>query len=73
MDNNDLIIELRRQIADLELDRKRMDWLETKVVNVREPMVYGSKDILWSFELTDENDTGYVTKIRQQIDRQLGY
>ena len=49
-------------------DTKRMDWLVSKTVNVREPMVYGSHSLFWSQAITDENDEYHATKLREQID-----
>ena len=49
-------------------DVRRMDWLVSKTVNVREPLVYGSHNILWSQAITDEQDDHHATKLREQID-----
>lgn len=49
-------------------DVRRMDWLVSKTVNVREPMVYGSHSLFWSQTITDEEDDYYATKLREQID-----
>lgn len=49
-------------------DVQRMDWLVSKTVNVREPLVYGSHNILWSQAITDEQDDHHATKLREQID-----
>ncbi|MEB0900192.1 hypothetical protein [Citrobacter portucalensis] len=49
-------------------DVLRMDWLVSKTVDVREPMVYGSHSILWSQTITDEDDDYHATKLREQID-----
>lgn len=53
---------------ELFADKRRMDWLVSKAVNVREPMVYGSHSMFWSQVITDEEDDYYVTKLREQID-----
>lgn len=59
-----------RAAIEIELlaDKRRMDWLASKAVNVREPMVYGSHSMFWSQVITDEEDDYYVTKLREQID-----
>lgn len=49
-------------------DVRRMDWLVTKTVDVREPMVYGSHSLFWSQTITDEEDDYHATKLREQID-----
>lgn len=49
-------------------DALRMDWLVSKTVDVREPMVYGSHSIFWSQTITDEDDDYHATKLREQID-----
>lgn len=49
-------------------DIRRMDWLVSKTVDVREPMVYGSQSIFWSQTITDEEDEYHATKLREQID-----
>lgn len=49
-------------------DVRRMDWLVSKTVDVREPMVYGSHSLFWSQAITDEEDDYHATKLREQID-----
>lgn len=49
-------------------DVRRMDWLASKTVDVREPMVYGSHSLFWSQTITDEEDDYHATKLREQID-----
>lgn len=49
-------------------DVRRMDWLVSKTVDVREPMVYGSHSLFWSQTITDEEDDFHATKLREQID-----
>lgn len=49
-------------------DVRRMDWLVSKTVDVREPMVYGSHSLFWSQTITDEDDDYHATKLREQID-----
>ncbi len=59
-----------RAAIEIELlaDKRRMDWLVSKAVNVRDPMVYGSHSMFWSQVITDEEDDYYETKLREQID-----
>ncbi|WP_226859426.1 MULTISPECIES: hypothetical protein [Enterobacter] len=59
-----------RSAIEIELlaDKRRMDWLVSKAVNVRDPMVYGSHSMFWSQAITDEEDDYYETKLREQID-----
>jgi len=49
-------------------DTKRMDWLVSKAVNVREPLPYGSHNIFWSQQTSDDCDENYATDLREQID-----
>ena len=49
-------------------DVRRMDWLVSKTVDVREPMVYGSHSLFWSQTITDEEDDYHATKLCEQID-----
>ena len=52
-------------------DVRRMDWLVSKTVDVREPMVYGSHSLFWSQTITDEEDDFHATKLREQIDEAM--
>ena len=52
-------------------DVRRMDWMVSKTVNVREPMVYGSHSLFWSQTITDEEDDYHATKLREQIDEAI--
>ena len=58
--------------GELLADKRRMDWLVSKAVNVRDPMVYGSHSMFWSQVITDEEDDYYETKLREQIDAAMG-
>ncbi|MGQ6231204.1 hypothetical protein ACUNFK_22605 [Serratia sp. IR-2025] len=49
-------------------DTRRMDWLVSKTVNVRQPMVYGSHDLFWSQTISDDWDEEHKTTLREQID-----
>ena len=48
-------------------DAARMNWLETKTVNVRNPMRYGSHDMFWASP-GDEEDSVLPSDIRNKID-----
>lgn len=52
-------------------DTRRMDWLVSKTVNVREPLVYGSRDLFWSQSITDGYEDYHATKLREQIDEAM--
>lgn len=49
-------------------DKIRMDWLVSKTVNVREPLVYGSRDLFWSQAVSEEWEEYHKTTLREQID-----
>ena len=49
-------------------DTRRMDWLVSKTVNVREPLVYGSHDLFWSQTISDDWEEEHKTTLREQID-----
>jgi len=38
-------------------DAALLDWMETKVVNVREPLMYGSRDLFWASP--DQDDPAF--------------
>lgn len=45
-------------------DKQRLDWLEKKVVQVRIPLRYGSKDLFWSSPDIEDD----VSDLRNRID-----
>ena len=49
-------------------DARRMDWLVSKTVNVREPQVYGSHSMFWSQTISDDWSEVHATTLREQID-----
>ncbi len=49
-------------------DTLRLDWLEKMVVNVRDPLRYGSRDLFWSSPPDDEDERG-PSDIRAEIDK----
>lgn len=61
------LAELHARIDALEEDAERMDWLEQHVVNVREPLRHGSRDLFWS---GPEQGDGEIlpSKLRADID-----
>ena len=62
------LLAFRRNSPAIPDDVRRMDWLVSKTVDVREPMVYGSHSLFWSQTITDEDDDYHATKLREQID-----
>jgi hypothetical protein len=55
------------RLAEAERDIQRLNWLETMTVNVRTPLVYGSRDLFWSTPDDPEGGLG-VSNIRAAID-----
>jgi len=49
-------------------DTRRMDWLVSKTVDVREPLVYGSRSLFWSQTISDDWEEEHKTTLREQID-----
>jgi hypothetical protein len=56
--------------SEQEGDTKRLDYLETMVVNVRTNLRYGSRDLFWATPSDDDGDIG-PSNIRAQIDAAL--
>lgn len=54
----------------MNTDKQRLDWLQSKCVNVREPLRYGSRDMFWSSPQDDEGDIT-LSDIREQIDKAM--
>jgi hypothetical protein len=52
-------------------DTERMDWLVSKNVEVREPLLHGSTHIFHAQEITDEEDDYTATRLREQIDAMI--
>lgn len=65
------ISEIEARAVEQSDDKRRMDWLVSKTVNVREPRLYGSHHIFWSQRLTDEEDDYHATSLREQIDAEM--
>lgn len=55
------------QLTAVPDDTRRMDWLCSMVVDVREPLVYGSHSVFWSQRFSDD-DEPHRTTLREQID-----
>lgn len=49
-------------------DAARLDWLETMVVNVRQPLRYGSRDLFWASPEDMDGGPDGPSGIRKQID-----
>lgn len=62
---HDLYTKVPAPVTD---DTRRMDWLVSKTVNVREPMVYGSHSLFWSQTTSDDWAEVHKTSLREQID-----
>ena len=45
---------LEKQVAEAKKDGEILDWLETKTVNVRTPLLYGSRDWFWASPNDDD-------------------
>lgn len=52
-------------------DNERMDWLVSQHVEVRTPLVYGSRAGFVAQTLSDEEDAEHRTDLREQIDRAI--
>lgn len=70
----DTIVELRAQLEARPTtasgdDRRRMEWLLTKTVNVRQPLPHGSRDMFWASPEPDEEDV--PSDLREKIDAAL--
>ena len=50
----DAIEALEKQVAEAKKDGEILDWLETKTVNVRTPLLYGSRDWFWASPNDDD-------------------
>lgn len=55
------------QLPAVPDDTKRMDWLCSKTVEVRDPMVYGSHHMFYS-QCDSDDDEPHHTRLRAQID-----
>jgi hypothetical protein len=53
--------------ADGGKDSDRMDWLCERVINVRDPLPYGSRDMFWASP-TDDDGGHEPSNLRAQID-----
>lgn len=59
---------LRADFDAAKLDSDRLNWLETKAVNVRLPLVHGSRNLFWSSPVESEGEDDYPSELRIQID-----
>jgi hypothetical protein len=62
-----MVTEARALLADGGKDSERMDWLCERVINVRDPLPYGSRDMFWSSP-TDDDGGHEPSNLRAQID-----
>lgn len=65
------ITTLQADLAKAREDTARMDWLEYRTVNVREPLVHGSRNLFWTnIDTSFEGEEG-PSDIRAKIDAAL--
>jgi hypothetical protein len=48
-------------------DKQRMDWLCERVINVRDPLPHGSRDMFWASP-TDDDGRHEPSDLRAKID-----
>ena len=49
-------------------DTEILDWLSLRIVNVREHLRYGSRDMFWAYSTQDEADDPYdPSDLREQV------
>jgi len=65
--DRDIVMQQR---DELQADKRRLDWLEYKVVNVRLPLVHGSRDLFWSSPEDLDGDCE-KSNLRQAIDTKM--
>lgn len=65
------ITALRERVGVLEVDKARLDWLEMQVVNVRDLLPYGSRDLFWATPEGGWEDEVTASDLRKKIDAAL--
>lgn len=63
------LVASQAEVERLKEDAERMDWLVSQHVEVRTPLVYGSRAGFVAQTLSDEEDAEHRTDLREQIDR----
>ncbi len=48
-------------------DTQILDWLSMKVVNVRDPLRYGSRDMFWASPVDDDGWLDEPSNLREQV------
>ena len=69
--HREFLDEAATALSGLVADKQRMDWLVSQHVEVRTPLVYGSRANFVAQQLSDEEDEVHRTDLREQIDRAL--
>lgn len=61
------------QHRSAQRDTARLDWLERKTVNVRDPLLYGSRNVFWANPGDERNGEkeGAPSDLRKQIDEAM--
>lgn len=66
-DDDDSIDRACETLSRAVEDAERMDWLETKTVEVRKPMLYGSQAMFFAQVVSDEGEP-HKTDLRERVD-----
>lgn len=59
--------DISSAVPDGGKDSERMDWLCERVINVRDPLPYGSRDMFWASP-TDDDGGHEPSDLRAKID-----
>jgi len=59
-----------RRVEEAERDTARLNWLENMTVNVRVPLVYGSRDLFWA---TPGEEKGEISDLRAKVDKHAAF
>jgi hypothetical protein len=59
---------LEDKASALQQDAERMDWLVSMYVEVRTPLLYGSRALFVAQTESDEEDAEHRTNLREEID-----
>ena len=52
-------------------DKERLDWLELYLVEVRNPLVYGSRHMFYAVPEQEEGEEESPSDLRDQIDQHI--
>jgi len=70
-DLNGSVHEWKQRAEAAEADVKRMDWLCSHCVEVRYPLMYGSREMFRAQQDSEEWDLPHHTKLREQVDEAM--